>query len=318
MMRILALWRILMKKNSNKTLVLITGPTAVGKTDACIHIARSFRCPIISADSRQFYKELKIGAAAPSQQELAAVPHFFIGHLSVTDYYNVSLFEQQALGKLNELFVSHEIVILTGGSGLYIDALLYGIDDLPDIDPLIRDQVKNAYLQNGIEFIRRELRSIDPEYYAYVDLANPNRMMRAIEVFYQTGNKFSSLHKNEKKQRNFNTLKILLSRQRDELNERINARTDLMFGQGLLDEAKSLLPFRNENALNTVGYKEVFNYLDGEYSLEMAIEKIKTNTRRYAKRQVTWFKRYDDWHVFHPAQIDEIIQLINGKVFNIG
>lgn len=307
-----------MKKNSNKTLVLITGPTAVGKTDACIHIARSFHCPIISADSRQFYKELKIGAAAPSQQELAAVPHFFIGHLSVTDYYNVSLFEQQALGKLNELFVSHEIVILTGGSGLYIDALLYGIDDLPDIDPLIRDQVKNGYLQNGIEFIRRELRSIDPEYYAYVDLANPNRMMRAIEVFYQTGNKFSSLHKNEKKQRNFNTLKILLSRQRDELNERINARTDLMFGQGLLDEAKSLLPFRNENALNTVGYKEVFNYLDGEYSLEMAIEKIKTNTRRYAKRQVTWFKRYDDWHVYHPGQIDEIIQLINSKVFNIG
>lgn len=301
------LWRTLMRKNSDKILVVITGPTAVGKTQTCVEVAQHFHAPVISADSRQFYEELKIGAAAPSTEELAAVPHFFVGHLKVTDYYNVSMFEQQALACLNELFEKHQLVLLTGGSGLYIDALLYGIDDLPDIDPQLRQQIILQYQNNGLEWLRAELRIIDPEYYAKVDLANPNRMMRALEVFYQTGKPFLSLHSNKKKSRDFRILKILLNRPRSELFERINLRADLMFEQGLIEEARALLPFRQLNALNTVGYKEVFLYLDGEYSLEMSKEKIKTNTRRYAKRQLTWFHRTPDWIEIHSSDNERII-----------
>jgi tRNA dimethylallyltransferase len=276
-------------------LIVLTGPTAVGKTELSISLAQKHNTHIISCDSRQFYREMKIGTAAPSQKELQAVPHHFIGHLSIHDYYNVSMFEQDVLKLLPELFKNSDTVIMTGGSGMYIDAVAYGIDELPDADETIRQQVKAELTKNGLEGLQIWLQRLDPEHYETIDKFNPNRMLRAIEVCLQTGKPFSELRKNQSKKRDFEIEKICLVRPREELYHRINLRVDKMMEQGLEKEARSLYKFRHLNALNTVGYKELFSYFDGEISLEQAVTDIKTHSRRYAKRQLTWFKRDESY-----------------------
>lgn len=272
-------------------LVVIAGPTASGKTALAIQLAQQFQTEILSCDSRQFYGELNIGTAKPTPEELAAAPHHFIGHLSIFEPYNVSRFETDALELLSALFRIHPVVIMVGGSGLYIDAVCKGIDTLPDPDPEIRAELKLSLQRDGIESLRHELRTFDPEYARTADLANPARLIRALEVFRTTGIPYSSLRKNQSRERPFRILKICLDLPREILNQRINQRVDEMITAGLLDEARALYPNHHLNALNTVGYKELFAHLDGLTDLPTAIEKIKTNTRRYAKRQVTWFRR---------------------------
>ena len=299
-----------MKNNSNKTLVVLTGPTAVGKTDLSVSIAKELGVPIISADARQFYKELKIGVASPDKHILNAVKHYFIGHLSAKDYYNASMFENQALDVLSDVFKNSDYALVTGGSGLYIDALCSGIDELPDINEEIRNEVKKFYSDNGIEGLRLKLKSIDPEFYKIVDIANPNRMIRAIEVFIMTGQKFSSLRTHTKKKRNFDIKFVILNRNREDLYHRINTRVDIMVKEGLIEEMLDVKHLREFNALNTVGYKELFFWLDNRYTLKEALEKIKTNSRRYAKRQITWFKKYSEAKWIHPDNQNEILNYI--------
>ncbi len=307
--------RVWIKTMKNQTtdkplLLVITGPTAVGKTSVSIHIASKLHSQIVSADARQFYRELKIGTASPTAHELNKVPHHFIGHLSIHDTYNVARYADDALKLLNKLFQKHPVVVLTGGSGLYIDTLIHGIDDLPDPDPMARKEVKAFFEREGTEGLRRWLRQTDPLYYEMVDTANPNRMMRALETFLTTGQTFSSLRQNIGCDRAFRTLKIVLNRPREVLFDRINQRTSGMVKDGLVEEAWSLFAHRHCNALNTVGYKEIYAWLANQWNLPMAVEKIKTNTRRYAKRQLTWFKRYDDAYWFHPDELDEMLLLI--------
>lgn len=276
---------------SDRTLLVITGPTAVGKTDYTISLAEQLGAPIISADSRQMFRELKIGTAAPTEAELARVKHYFVGNLSIHDYYNVSIFEQQVLELLETLFLSHPVVIMTGGSPQYIDAVCNGIDELPDPEPGIRQYVNNLFKTNGIDALRALLALLDPDYYERVNHNDHKRMIRAVEVSLQMKKPYSQCLHQTKKERHFKIEKYYLNRPRDVLFERINRRVDAMMEQGLLEEARQLLPYRDLNALNTVGYKELFDYLDGKCSLEQAVEDIKTHTRRYAKRQLTWFKR---------------------------
>lgn len=247
--------------------------------------------PIISADSRQMFRELKIGTAAPTEAELARVKHYFVGNLSIHDYYNVSMFEQQVLELLETLFLSHPVVIMTGGSPQYIDAVCNGIDELPDPEPGIRQYVNNLFKTNGIDALRAQLSLLDPDYYERVNHNDHKRMIRAVEVSLQIKKPYSQCLHQTKKERHFKIEKYYLNRPRDVLFERINRRVDAMMEQGLLEEARQLLPYRDLNALNTVGYKELFDYFDGKCSLEQAVEDIKTHTRRYAKRQLTWFKR---------------------------
>lgn len=246
---------------------------------------------VLSADSRQFYREMKIGTAAPSNEELATVKHYFIGNLSIHDYYSVSKYEQDVLQLLPSLFAQHNVVVMTGGSGLYIDAVCNGIDELPDPDPEIRQFVNNIYKNDGIESLRAQLRKVDKAYYNSCNLADHKRMIRAVEVSLQMGKPYSDFLKNPHKKRDFNIIKYCLVRPREELFDRINRRVDLMMEQGLLEEARQLYPYRELNSLNTVGYKELFDFFDGKLSLEQAVTDIKTHTRRYAKRQMTWFKR---------------------------
>ncbi len=276
---------------SDRTLLVITGPTAVGKTDYTISLAEQLGAPIISADSRQMFRELKIGTAAPTEAELARVKHYFVGNLSIHDYYNVSMFEQQVLELLETLFLSHPVVIMTGGSPQYIDAVCNGIDELPDPEPGIRQYVNNLFKTNGIDALRAQLALLDPDYYERVNHNDHKRMIRAVEVSLQMKKPYSQCLHQTKKERPFKIEKYYLNRPRDVLFERINRRVDAMMEQGLLEEARQLLPYRDLNALNTVGYKELFDYFDGKCSLEQAVEDIKTHTRRYAKRQLTWFKR---------------------------
>lgn len=276
---------------SDRTLLVITGPTAVGKTDYTISLAEQLGAPIISADSRQMFRELKIGTAAPTEAELARVKHYFVGNLSIHDYYNVSMFEQQVLELLETLFLSHPVVIMTGGSPQYIDAVCNGIDELPDPEPGIRQYVNNLFKTNGIDALRAQLALLDPDYYERVNHNDHKRMIRAVEVSLQMKKPYSQCLHQTKKERHFKIEKYYLNRPRDVLFERINRRVDAMMEQGLLEEARQLLPYRDLNALNTVGYKELFDYFDGICSLERAVEDIKTHTRRYAKRQLTWFKR---------------------------
>ena len=276
---------------SDRTLLVITGPTAVGKTDYTISLAEQLGAPIISADSRQMFRELKIGTAAPTEAELARVKHYFVGNLSIHDYYNVSIFEQQVLELLETLFLSHPVVIMTGGSPQYIDAVCNGIDELPDPEPGIRQYVNNLFKTNGIDALRAQLALLDPDYYERVNHNDHKRMIRAVEVSLQMKKPYSQCLHQTKKERHFKIEKYYLNRPRDVLFERINRRVDAMMEQGLLEEARQLLPYRDLNALNTVGYKELFDYFDGICSLEQAVEDIKTHTRRYAKRQLTWFKR---------------------------
>lgn len=303
----------MINNTANKTLIVVIGPTAVGKTAMAIEIAKHFKTEIISADSRQFYKELKIGVASPSEEELKSAKHHFIGNLSINDSYNVSKFETEALICIENIFVNNNHAVLVGGSGLYIDAVCKGIDDLPDPEENLREEIKENFKNQGIEYLRNQLKILDYEYYNQVDLANPKRLMRAIEVCLTTGKTFTSLRINQQKPRDFNIIKIGLELPRDVLYERINKRVDLMIEEGLEKEVKSLLSQKNLNALNTVGYKEIFDYLEGKTSFEFAIEKIKINSRRYAKRQLTWFKRDKEIKWFNPIETDKIINFIKSN-----
>ena len=292
------------------TLIVITGPTAVGKTELCIDIAKYYGIPIINADSRQIYRELRIGTATPTAQQLQAVRHYFVGDISIDDYYNASMYEQDVLQLLNELFKHSPIQLLTGGSMMYIDAVCNGIDDIPTIREDIREEMKRRYEQEGLEALCEDLKRLDPEHYEIVDRKNHRRVIHALEICYQTGKTYTSYRTQEKKQRPFRIIKIGLNRDREELYNRINFRVDQMMEDGLLYEVKSLYGNRKNNALNTVGYKEMFAYLDGFWTLEEAVERIKGNTRRYARKQLTWFKRDDQVQWFHPKQKEEILKYI--------
>ena len=274
-----------------KTLKVIVGPTASGKTDYSIELANQYNSPIISCDSRQIYKELKIGTAPPSEEQLAQIKHYFIFSHSIFDFYTAGKYELEALELINNLFLTHDTLIVVGGSGLYVDALCYGIDDFPDSDMILRDNLMQRLSAEGIESLRNELRLLDPESYETIDKKNPQRIVRALEVCLQTGKKFSSFKNSSSKQRNFTIERTIIERPREELYDRINLRVDKMIESGLVDEAKELHKFKDLPALKTVGYKELFDYFDGKTSLEEAIDLIKRNTRRYAKRQITWFKR---------------------------
>ncbi|OFX17519.1 MAG: tRNA (adenosine(37)-N6)-dimethylallyltransferase MiaA [Bacteroidetes bacterium GWA2_31_9] len=294
-----------------KTLIVLLGPTAVGKTDISISLAKTINTEIISCDSRQFYNELNIGTAKPSANQLNEIKHHFIGNISIHDYYNVSKFEGEALEKLNEIFKVSEYAVMVGGSGLYIDAVCQGIDDLPEIDKELRTQILERFEKEGLESLRIELKRLDPEYYAIVDLKNKNRMLRAVETTLQTGKTYSSFRTSKKVERDFNVIKIGLNFDREALYERINLRVDLMIEAGLIEEAKAFFQYKNLNALNTVGYKELFSHFENEYSLEKAIELIKRNTRHYAKKQLTWFGRYDDINWFEPIRFSDILKFLN-------
>lgn len=277
-----------------KELILIFGPTAVGKTDYSIEMAKEYGSPVISCDSRQIFKEMKIGTAPPSEEQLRRVKHYFIFSHSVTDYYTAGKYELEALALLKELFKTHDHLVMCGGSGLYIDALCNGLDDFPEADQTLRAELMRRLQEEGIESLRMELKMLDPESYESIDLANHQRIVRALEVTLMTGRKFSSFKTQVRKQRPFRIRKIYLDREREELYDRINRRVDIMMADGLLAEAESLLCYRHMPALNTVGYKELFAYFDGNVSLEEAVELIKRNSRRYAKRQQTWWRKEEE------------------------
>lgn len=278
----------------NKKLIIILGPTAVGKTEYSLNLAERLQTEILSCDSRQMFREMKIGTAAPSEDELKRVPHHFIGNLSIHDYYSCGKYEIEALQKCEELFKKHDTLVMTGGSMLYIDAVCNGIDEMPDIDEELRNSLWERYEKEGIESLRQELKILDPEYAQKVDPKNGKRIIHALEICLQAGKPYSEIRKNQKKERPFEIQKIGIYRERVELNHRINLRVDKMFEQGLYEEALGLYPFKHLNSLNTVGYKELFAHFDGQCSLEEAKEKIKTDTRRYAKKQMTWFKKDED------------------------
>jgi len=279
----------------NKELIVISGPTAVGKTSLAINLAKEINTEIISADSRQFYKELNIGVARPSQKELNSIKHHFIGHISIQDNYNAGEYEAEAIEKINSLFQKYEKLVITGGSGMYIDAITKGMDNLPNVDKSIREELNELFKDNGITPLQEELMEKDIEYYNIVDKQNHIRLIRALEIIRQTSKTFTSFRTNPKKERDFKIKKFVLIRDREELIQRINQRVDIMVEEGLIEEARELYPFRDLNALNTVGYKELFKYFDSKISLEEAIEEIKINTRKYAKRQVTWFRKDIDY-----------------------
>jgi tRNA dimethylallyltransferase len=293
------------------TLVVITGPTAVGKTALCIKLAKHYGIPIINADSRQIYRELRIGTASPSDEQLREVKHYFVGSIGIDDYYNASLYEQDVLRVLDEQFCHSPIQLLTGGSMMYIDAVCNGIDDIPTIRDDIRNEMKRRYAEEGLEALCADLQRLDPEHYAVVDRKNYRRVIHALEICYQTGQTYTSFRKQERKQRPFRIVKIGLNSERDELYQRINSRVDQMMTDGLLDEARSLYDKRSNNALNTVGYKEMFAYLDSTWTLDEAIERMKGNTRRYARKQLTWFRRDTEMQWFHPKQQEDILNYIS-------
>ncbi len=294
--------------------MVIAGPTGVGKTRVSLETARHFGTEILSADSRQMYREMRIGTAVPSMEELALVRHHFIGNLSISDYYNASRYEEEAIALLNRLFRRSPVVVLTGGSMLYVDAVCNGIDDLPTIDPLIRDQLLRQYHREGIGSLRELVRQLDPEYYRTVDPDNPKRLLHALEICMMTGKPYSSFLKREKKQRSFRILKCGLNMDRKSLYEQINRRVDEMVAAGLEEEARGLLPFRSLNALNTVGYREWFSFFDGACTREETIAQIKSNTRRYARKQLTWFRRDQAITWFHPDETEKLITFIEKEI----
>ena len=296
-----------------KTLIVITGPTAVGKTALCLDLAKHFDIPIINADSRQIYQELKIGTARPTEEQMKEVKHYFVGLLGLKDYYSASLFEQQVLKLLEQEFQTRNYALMAGGSMMYIDAVCDGIDDIPTIDDATRDLMKKRLEEEGLEKLCEELKILDPEYYDIVDRQNPRRVVHALEICTMTGKTYTSFRKREKRERPFEIIKIGLNRPREELYERINKRVDQMMADGLLDEVRSLYPQRSLNALNTVGYKELFDYLDGRWPLEEAVERIKGNTRRYARKQLTWYKKDEQIRWFHPDDKETIINYISQK-----
>ncbi|MBP6065604.1 tRNA (adenosine(37)-N6)-dimethylallyltransferase MiaA [Bacteroides sp.] len=295
---------------SQKTLIVLIGPTGVGKTELSLRLAEHFNTDIISSDSRQLYTDLKIGTAAPTPEQLQRVPHHLVGTLLLTDYYSAAQYEQEALSTLEKLFTQHDVAVLTGGSMMYIDAICKGIDDIPSIDAETRETMMKRYEDEGLERLCAELRLLDPEYYKIVDLKNHKRVIHALEICYMTGKTYTSFRTQQKKERPFRILKIGLNRDRAELYDRINQRVDLMIEEGLLEEARSVYPYRELNSLNTVGYKELFQYFDGNWELSFAIEKIKQNSRIYSRKQMTWFKRDEEIQWFHPEQEQEILQHI--------
>ena len=295
----------------NKTLIVITGPTAVGKTDLCMEIAGRFDIPIINADSRQLFRELRIGTASPTPEQLAKVRHYFVGTLNIGDYYSASMYEQDVMTLLGQLFKTSDYALLSGGSMMYIDAVCNGIDDIPTVDEKTRTLMKRRLAEEGLEKLVEELKRIDPEHYEVVDRQNPRRVVHALEICHMTGQTYTSFRKAEKKQRPFEIIKIGLNREREELYDRINRRVDSMMEQGLLKEAEEMLPYRQANALNTVGYKELFSYFDGIWELDEAVERIKGNTRRYARKQLTWFKRDQQMKWFHPDEQEQIMKYIS-------
>lgn len=297
-----------------KTLISIVGPTAIGKTALAIQLAQHFGTEIISADSRQFFKEMVIGTAKPNAAELAAAKHHFIDSHAVTQLFSTGDFEVEGLKTLEEIFKKHDLAIMVGGSGLYVNALINGLDEMPDIDLSIREKLNKQFEEEGLAVIQNQLSQLDPEYFAKVDQQNPQRMIRGLEVYLSTGQKLSSMLSATKKERPFNIIKIGLNTDRAVLYDRINGRVDQMIADGLVDEVKSLIPFKKYNALNTVGYSEIFDYLDGKLSLEYAIAAIKQNTRRFAKRQLTWFRRDEEINWFEPTEKEKVINLINDKL----
>ncbi|WP_316803905.1 tRNA (adenosine(37)-N6)-dimethylallyltransferase MiaA [Pedobacter nototheniae] len=298
-----------------KTLIVVVGPTAIGKTALAITLAKHFGTEIISADSRQFFKEMAIGTAKPDVEELAAAKHHFIDSHSVTQLFSTGDFEVEALKTIDTIFNHHNTAIMVGGSGLYINAVVNGLDEMPEIDLSIREKLNKQFESEGISVIQTQLALHDPEYFAKVDQQNPQRMIRGLEVFLSTGKKLSSMLSATKKQRPFNIIKIGLNTDRPILYNRINLRVDKMMHEGLLNEVKSLQSFRMLNALNTVGYAELFDYLDGKITLEEAIAAIKQNTRRFAKRQLTWFRRDEEIKWFEPEAAKAVIEFLNPKIF---
>ena len=298
-------------------LIVLIGPTGVGKTELSLRIAEYFHTDIVSADSRQLYADLKIGTAAPTPEQLSRVRHHLVGTLQLTDYYSAARYEEEVLAILNQLFKEKDTVILTGGSMMYVDAVCNGIDDIPTIDEETRAMMLEKYEEQGLESLCAELKLMDPEYYKIVDLKNYKRVVHALEICYMTGRTYTSYRTQQKKERPFRIIKVGLTRDREELYERINKRVDIMVNEGLLKEAEQFFPQRALNSLNTVGYKEIFNYMDGTWELPFAIDKIKQNSRIYSRKQMTWFKRDKEIKWFHPDQEQEILnyclEQINGK-----
>jgi len=295
-------------------LISVVGPTAIGKTALAIQLAKHFNTEIISADSRQFFKEMEIGTAKPDQEELAAAKHHFINSHTVKDLFSTGDFEVQGLQVLDQIFKNHHIAIMVGGSGLYVNAMINGLDEMPEIDLAIREKLNKIFEEEGISPIQKQLHEVDPEYFAKVDQQNPQRMIRGLEVFLSTGKKLSSMLSATKKTRSFDIVKIGLNTDRAKLYDRINSRVDLMIQNGLVEEVRSLMNYRKYNALNTVGYSEIFEYLDHNITLETAIAAIKQNTRRFAKRQLTWFRRDEEIKWFEPNAADPTINFIENEI----
>ena len=291
-------------------LIVILGPTAIGKTNISIEIASSLQTEIISFDSRQFYKELKIGAAPPHDHQLKKVPHYFIHNLSIQENYNAGMYENDVIKKLKILFKKHKKIVAVGGSGLYLDAICKGFDSIPDIKKEEREKINQKFKDNGIEWLNEEIKAIDPEYYNLVDQKNPRRLIRGLEVFYSTGKTYSLYRERKRKKRSFEIIKIGLSMQRENLYERINQRVDYMMKNGFLNEVVSLKKYKDFNPLQTVGYNELFDYLENKINLEDAVSRIKQNTRRLAKRQITWFKKDTTIKWFNTKERDNIISFI--------
>lgn len=299
----------------NKNLIVLLGPTGVGKTELSLRIAEQLNSPIINADSRQIYAGIPIGTAAPTPEQLARVKHYFVGKLSLSDYYSAAQYESDVLHLLEEeLFPKHNHIVLSGGSMMYIDAVCRGIDDIPTIDDETRQLLLDKYQNEGLESLGQELKLLDPEYYSKVDIKNPKRVIHALEICYMTGRTYTSFRTQNYRKRPFNIIKIGLTRDREELYSRINQRVEEMVKEGLIDEVKSVYSLRHYNSLNTVGYKEMFRYLDGEWSLKFAMEKIKQNSRIYSRKQMTWFRRDEEITWFHPEEEAKISDFIVEKL----
>lgn len=299
---------------STKTLILIVGPTGSGKTDLSIEVAERFRCPIISTDSRQFYRGIPIGTAQPEGEQLKRVEHHFIASHSLNEDFNCGAYEVAALARLEELFLSHDVVVAVGGSGLYVKALTEGMDDLPEVDPTLRNALQKRLRDEGLEAMAEELHRLDPAFYEVVDRKNPARVLRALEVCLATGKPYSSLRTGQRRERSFDTIKIGTTMDRAILYDRINRRVDMMIEAGLEQEARTVYPLRHLNSLQTVGYREMFDYFDGIISRDEAIELIKRNSRRYAKRQLTWFGRDEQIEWFEPSDRAKIMEYIDSKI----
>jgi tRNA dimethylallyltransferase len=304
----------LSSSRKNKTVIIIVGPTAVGKTSIAIGIAKLFNTEIISADSRQCYRELKIGVARPSDNELKEIPHHFIATNSIEEKISTASFEQYALQTVQDLFRKHDVIVMTGGTGLYIKAFTEGLDEIPEVPEDVREEIAKQYHKNGITWLQNQIQKKDPQFYRQGEMKNPQRMMRALEVVEATGKSIFDFRNQDKPARNFNVIKIGLKLPKEELHRNISSRVDDMIKSGLVEEVKSLLPFKNFNALQTVGYSEIIDYLEGKKKLDEAIEEIKKNTRQYAKRQMTWFRKDKNIHWFEPGQLQEIKSFISSQL----